>query len=537
MLSPFMNLLHIGSALHTGDGRMQAWVLAWVAHALTSGAPLFDANMFYPTHASLAHTEHMVALGVLATPIWLATGNAILVFNLLQLLGPALSSFVGFLLFRSWTADWLAGLVGGLAFGFSFFTLLHNAHLNLTWAAGLPLSMLLLERWWRRPTWIYMAALWLVVVFSALTSWYIAVMLGILLVAHATMLIVVSRRVDISRRVPQVIAAALLAVVVLQPFAAPYLGRVAEPGETSAFAADARSYLVPPEHTVVGRWLVNRGLAEPQGIWGERTLFLGWITIGLAGLGLVDLLRSRSRECRGRAWLLMALLVLGVALSFGPSPSGLAPFDWLTRLPGVGGFRAAARFALLVGLACAALVAFGLAWIRRLAPRRAPLVMAGLAALMLSERFVVDFPVGHPRPETMPEVYAFARADGAAAAIALPIYAGQPNWFFETDYLLYSTSADFLPLANGMGRWVPPEYHALGEAMRTFPSPASATALRGYGITHVILHSLRFGDARHDLVAQLRQSMDYAVVAERGGNILLKLRSEDVGRLRPASPN
>jgi hypothetical protein len=94
----------------------------------------------------------------------------------------------------------------------------------------------------------------------------------------------------------------------------------------------------------------------------------------------------------------MAVLVLAVALSFGASPGGLAPFDWLTRLPGVGGCRAAARFALLVGLACAALVAFGLAWIRRLAPRRAPLVMAGLAALMLSERFVVDFPVGHPRP-------------------------------------------------------------------------------------------------------------------------------------------
>jgi len=50
------------------------------------------------------------------------------------------------------------------------------------------------------------------------------------------------------------------------------------------------------------------------------------------------------------------------------------------------------------------------------------------------------------------------------------------DWFKEGDYLLYSTTADFLPLANGVGRWVPPSYLALGDAMRSFPSASTARA-------------------------------------------------------------
>lgn len=523
MLSPFMNLPHIGSSLHVGDGRVQAWVLAWVAHALTTGASLFDANMFYPVPASLAHTDSMVALGVLTTPIWLLTGNAILAFNVLQLLGPATTSFAGFLLLRSWTDDWLASLVGGLSFGLSFFAMLHNAHLNLTWAAGLPLSMLLLERWWREPTWTNMGWLGLVFVFTALTSWYLAVMLGLLLVIETVVLSITVGRVEIATRGPQVFAALALVVAVLLPFLAPYLGRASETGEAYGLAANIRSYVVPPENTVVGRWLVGRRLIDAQSIWGEATLFLGWTALALGAVGAADALRSRTRQRRAQAWLLLILLLLGIALSFGPSPSGLAPYDLLAQLPGVGGFRATARFALLVGLACSALAAFGLTSIRRLVPRAAPAIMCGLAVLIMAERFVVDFPSGRPQPEAMPEVYALARADRAQAAIVLPIYAGLASWFFEGDYLLYSTSAGFLPLANGIGRWVPSEYLALGEAMRTFPSPSSAAALRFYGITHVILHSARFGAAAPALLGQAKQSADYSIVGEHGPDVLLRI--------------
>jgi hypothetical protein len=522
MLSPFINLFDPGRALNSGDGRVQAWALAWVAHAITSGEPLFDANMFFPAPASLAHTEAMVALGALATPLWVVTGNAILVFNVLQVVGPAATAFAGYLLAWSWTGDRQASAVGGLAFGLSFFALLHNAHLNLTWAGGLPLSMLLLERWWQRPTWPRVAALWAVAIFTALTSWYLALMLGLLLMMQAIGLGLSVGHLNPAVRGPQLVAGVALGIAVLVPFAAPYFGRNAEVGETAIYAADIRSYVVPPDHTVVGRWLVRRGLARPLGIWGERTLFLGWSALVLAGVGLAAM--AARREQRGRALMLVAVFAGAAALSFGPSSTGWALFDGLARLPGVGGFRATARFGLLVSLACAMFVAFGVARLRLMARGRAPFVTVVCAALILAERFVVDFPAGRPHAEPIPEIYSLARADGARAAIALPMYAGQANWFLEGDYLLYSTYAGFLPLGNGIGRWVPLEYLALGEATRRFPAAASAEALRFYGITHVLFHGARFGAAAGGLLAQAREGLDYVLVAERGSDALLRVR-------------
>ncbi|MBA3271202.1 MAG: hypothetical protein H0T71_11905, partial [Acidobacteria bacterium] len=294
MLSPFTNLSAFGSALHSGDGRVQAWVLAWVGHAVSTGRSLFDANMFYPARQALAHTDHMAALGVIGAPIWWATGNAILEFNLLQLTGPALSAYAMFVLAHAWTQDTPASLVAGLAYGFSTFTLLHNAHLNLTWNAGLPLSLLAFERWWSSPTWANVARWWIPAVFTALVSWYLALLLALLLGTWAMWLQATRHRGDATTRAVQLLASGLFAVAVLLPLMTPYLGRSSEGGEAAALSADWRSFLVPSEHTIVGRWLVGNNLAGPQGIWGERTLFLGWGVVTLAIVGVIAGLSRRA---------------------------------------------------------------------------------------------------------------------------------------------------------------------------------------------------------------------------------------------------
>jgi hypothetical protein len=76
MQAPFTNYAHFSSAVAPGDGRAIAWIVTWVAHALATGQPLFDANMFYPSRGSLAQIDPMPALGVLGAPIWFATGDA-----------------------------------------------------------------------------------------------------------------------------------------------------------------------------------------------------------------------------------------------------------------------------------------------------------------------------------------------------------------------------------------------------------------------------------------------------------------------------
>lgn len=526
MQAPFTNFIDFGSALAQGDGRVQAWVLAWVAHALSGGAALFDANMFYPAPRALAHTDHMVALGALALPLWLLTHNAVLVFNIFKILGPALSVWAAARLAFAWTRDGAASLVAAVAFGCASFTLLHNAHLNLTWSAGIPLAILAFERWWQQPAWSRVLPWWAAVVFTSLVSWYLAVMIAVALSVWLVVLLVGSRGNKVAfrdnqARALQLASSAILAIAVLLPFAAPYFGRGSETGESVAYAATWQSYLVPHEHTIAGRWLVSANLANPQGIWGEHSLFLGWTVVALAAAGAVHALKS-AEQFR-RAAFLIVMGAIAAALSFGPSSTGLAPFDWIEAIPALSGFRATARFALLVTLSSAMLAAFGLAWLRARAPRaRLPLAAACLAAVV-AEPFIVDFPGGRPRAENMPEMYAEAVADGARAAVALPMYAGQSIWYLEGDYLLYSTSAQFVRLANGIGRWVPDSYLALGDVTRTFPSAECANALRYYGITHVLFHGERFVDRAAEVLARARESRDFTVVSTHGSDALLRV--------------
>ena len=521
MLSPFISYTQFGSALHSGDGRVQAWVLAWVGHALGSGRPLFDANMFYPARASLSHTDHMVALGALGAPVWWATRNAILEFNLLQLIGPALGAYAMFVLARAWTRDTGASIVAGLAYGFATFTLLHNAHLNLTWNFGLPLAVLGLERWWSDPTWPRLVRWWIPALFTALVSWYLALLLGLLLGACMLWLLLTRPRGDLSTKAVQLAASGVLALAILLPLMSPYLGRGSDAGEAAALSADYQSYLMPSEHTVVGRFLVKEGLAAPQSFWGERTLFLGWTSLALALIGVV----TSPVAQRTRVMFLVGTATAAASLSFGPSSAGYAPFDLLTLVPGIAGFRATARFALLVSFGLALLAAMGVAWLQRQRPTAARFIPILCGCLILAEVFVVDFPAGKPVAEAMPEIYPLAANDRARAAVALPMYAGQGIWFLEGDYLLYSTTADFLSLGNGIGRWVPDEYLALAEATRSFPSPATAAALRLYGITHVLFHGQRFGSDGPILLEQARQGNDFSIVATRGSDTLLRVNT------------
>jgi hypothetical protein len=524
MQAPFTNFTSFASALSSGDGRVQAWVLAWVAHAIASGQPLFDANMFYPAPRALAHTDHMVALGTLALPFWLATHNAVLVFNVFKILGPALAIWAAARLTFAWTRDPAAAFIAGVAFGSGSFTLLHNAHLNLTWSAGIPLAVLGLERWWREPTWLRLLAWWIPLVVTALVSWYLAILAGVAIALWIVMLSTQTTRGDTSRTsrhaiAAQLAASALLAVAVLLPVAAPYLGRGSERGE--AYAANWQSYLVPHEHTVAGRWLAANDLANPQGIWGEHSLFLGWTIVSLAIVGASFGLRDR--EQKHRVVFLMALAIAAAAFSFGPSASGLAPYDWLQRVPGLSGFRATARFGLLVALGCAVLAGYGLASLRTRMPRARALLAATCLGAVIAESYIVDFPSGLPRSERIPEIYAQAAADHARAAVALPMYAGESIWFFEGDYLLYSTTAGFLPLANGIGRWVPDTYLALGQVTRTFPSAECAQALRFYGISHVLFHGARYADGGEELLARARSSDNFSIVSRVGADALLRV--------------
>jgi len=211
--------------------------------------------------------------------------------------------------------------------------------------------------------------------------------------------------------------------------------------------------------------------------------------------------------------------VVALLLSFGPG--NWSAFDLLTRVPGMALVRAPARFALLVMLAMALLVAFGATYLRGRLHRHAIGVLVLLAALGLSESYVVRFPDGKPVSSPVPEAYRWLRTLPPGAVLSLPTYRATPEAFREADYLLFSTS-HWRPIVNGYGRQEPPMHGDTMVVVKAFPAPEAIQKLREIGVMYVVLHTGRASELRqavHDargdpsvtLIRQFGEDYLYAI--------------------------
>src|SRR3981189_3351580 len=116
-----------------GDPLFTSWVLSWDATHLGRG--WWSANIFAPHPLGLAISGLFLPQALQALPIYAATRNPILCYNLLFLSTFALSGLGMFLLGRELTGSAAAGVVAGLAFSFAPYRLANIPHLQVPSAA------------------------------------------------------------------------------------------------------------------------------------------------------------------------------------------------------------------------------------------------------------------------------------------------------------------------------------------------------------------------------------------------------------------
>ena len=521
-VTPLVDYRHLADASYEGDSRLVIWTLAWDARAILSGTPLFDANIFYPARHALTWAEHHIGLALFALPVYAITANPVVAYWTVWLLSCPLNALAMHALGWRLTRDHRAATIAGLVYGFCFFRMHHgHGHLQLLWTWALPLVPLAIERWLQRPTVGRTALLTALVLVQALTSWYLAVLVGLLTLITAVTLV---RRHDVTR-VHIVYAALMLAcgAVILGWFAHPYF-TLETPGVSEAFAssADIAAYLLPPENTWVGQWLLANTSFTPRWIWGEQTLYAGLTAVTLAVTGAWVAVRNGTiRSCP----LARALVVTGavaLALSWGPSASGVAPFDLLTRLPGMSMLRAPARFALLVMLAVGVLAAYGTAFFVNRQGRRGWVLVMCLAAAFLGESFLVRFPAGKPKPFGIPAVYDRLASLAPGAVLSLPTYRDTPEGFREADYLFYSTR-HWHPIVNGFGRHEPAAHRDNINTLARFPAPEALRRLRELNVRYVVVHTGRATELRA-AVAAAEGSPDIEALGAFAGDYLFRVR-------------
>jgi hypothetical protein len=441
-----------------------AWVLAWVVHqGVRDPVHLFDANGFHPIPHSLAYTEPLLPLAVLAAPVLLAGGSALLAHNVVLLTSFPLAGLGLYMLARELSGSRAGAFVAGFGYAFCPYRFEHLVHVQSLATQWLPLALLYL---WRAAAVGGRRNFVLLGLFSALqalSSGYYAVLVALALpVALAFTLPSAPPR----NRAGVLLALAVAAGVVVLVFL-PY--RAAADRELALLG---REVLRSPEEAEY--WSATVATYGRGG-----SLYPG---LPIAALALVAVLaRPRSRA----VWLGVALAAVGVAFSLGPTtPFGSpGPFEWIRRLPGVSMLRTPVRLGVLALCAFDLLAALGLAVVPRRRLRVAGAVLA-LAILAFELRPAGLAGIVGPAPPAPPTAAWLATAP-RGPVLELP---------WDQDYLsegalhLYWSTLHWQPMVNGWGGFYPSGSFDLVDLGRRFPSGPVVRRLRAEGIRYVVVH-------------------------------------------------
>lgn len=492
--------------LDTEDAFEQAWVVAWVQHALPAHlSGLFDAPIYYPAHNTLAYQDNLIPIALLTLPLHLATQNPLVVYNVALILAFPLSALAMYALAFHLTAHHGAAFLAGLIFAYCPYRERHIEHLNQSSAEAVPLIILSFELARTRGGNLRWLAFGLSLALCTTLSIYylmftllgLACYAGTLALHRAPLLSAEGRRglLGLAAGIG-VEAAALL----------PYLGTQRSVGgerklqEVVFFSSDLRDFLHAGPQSLLYGWTDSVWHIAPFEV--RQYMFPGWTALALALVGgclAAGTRRARSGPAKGpglspgRAFLLVALAL--AILEMGPylrlfGTLIKVPMPYLAvyaLVPGYAGFRDIGRMdQVMMAFLCGAAAIGAARLVGR--PRRAGVLLA-LAALIVLESWVVQRPLlPVASGSRIPAAYAWLALQPAGVVAELPMcHLNTAPCIEEAAYMYFSTY-HWHPLVNGGGGFAPADWDATTASMLTFPSPQAYATLRRHAVRYLIVH-------------------------------------------------
>lgn len=480
-----------------GDPYLNLWILGWGLQTVVSDpaavltGSVFNANIFHPAPGTLAYSDHLLLQSTVLAPLFAATGNVVLCYNVLFLLSLVASAWAMHVCARALAGSEGGAYLAGLAWGFGSYRFAHLLHLQLQSLYFLPLTILFLHRTAAGRRRVDALVLGVLVGLQAISSVYYAVIggIGLLVVAAALSVTALARgRGRFARRLA--LAAGVGAVLTL-PVAVVYVRVQVEQGfgrslfEAAQGAARVGSYLQAPEGNVLyGRTGLLRPDATAPGTQRgpERELFPGFALVGLATAGVALGWRRGARPLVAG---MVALAVVGGVLSLGPD--GLRPvYAWFHEYVfGFQAVRAPARFAVLVILALSMLAAVG--W-RELSAeahgssrrvRRTALAAVFMTAVLEG----AHVPTGLAQAPSLrtPTGVWLSQAPGSGAVAVLPV-----GIDVDATPAMVQSLEHRRRIVNGYSGQRPEFYPALVDVLSTFPSDEALQALHDRDVQYVV---------------------------------------------------
>jgi hypothetical protein len=460
------------------DTYFSIWRLAWIAHQVVhQPTALFDANIFYPARHTLAYSDAMLLVGLVASPFLWAGMPPALVHNGLLIAALATSAWAMAVLAHRLTGDRGAAVLAGIILGFAPYRFAHIGHLELQWLLWIPLALLALHSLIARPRPIAGLALGACLAAQLLCSIYYGVFLG--LFAGVAWLALVATEGVRPRLAVSTAAAAIPLVLVAVPYLTPYNASRGEHGPRSA-AEIAEHSARPTDYlkTPVFNLLRNDGDRSE-----ERALYPGAAAIGLAVLALA-VGRGRTR------WVYLVLVVFAFDASLGVH--GLTFRLLQAAVPPLGNLRASARFAALTLTGLAVLAAIGAAQLRaRLSSGAARAAILGVAVTLCLAEFWSRPPLRDATLAPMAVDRWLATLPADTVILELPVPSVHALWGYETWHQVRSIH-HWRRLVNGYSGFLPIVYGNTLIAMATFPDAESIARLRRLSVDYVVVRRANF---------------------------------------------
>ena len=536
-----------------GDPVFNSWVMMWTGGQVLSALgghfnalhAYWNGNIFSPEPLTIAYSEHLTPQMLQILPVYAATGNIVLCYNLLFLSTFVLSGFGTYLLVRDLTGRPLAAFFAGLAFAFAPYRISQYSHLQVLSTYWMPLTLFGLRRYFatRRPRALAGAAAALTL--QNLSCGYYMLFFLPFAAAYGFYEMTTRRLLRDRRTWVSLGVAAVGVAAITWPFVSPYLQirRTADVGvrtrdEIVQFAADVKAFGTTSEYSWLWGDLMR---AYPR---GEGEGFPGVTILALALTGLVwgrqtadpGVRRSRSAIVFfALAAVVAAVLALGPEIRYGGRWLATGPYQWLfAYVPGFDGVRVPGRYLMIVALFLAVLAGFGAAAVT--ARRRGTIVVAAACALVLTESWVVPLPTNvrlapygfelTPRRLDMGDeispLYRWVRdAPGKVVLIEFP--------FAEPAYDILATFYAGMhrrPLVNGYSGFFPETYLRRATFLRKIPTDldTATKALRSSGATHAIVHEGAIPDGRGHELSDWLLSTGAQVVMTHGTDKLFVIR-------------
>ena len=500
------------------DSLLNLWALAWNYHVLPSD-PLsfFDANIFFPRQDTLAYSEHLFGVALLAAPAYLATGNAIFAYNVAIALSFFLSGIGMYLLVYELTGNRWAALASGVIYAAAPYRFLQLFHVQLLSYQWFPFVFLYLWRFLRegRPRQLVVVAVFSIL--QILSCNYYAMYLSLALVLLGIMLLLVGRPTLNRKKVLLLAAGAAVVALSTLPFFLPYERNRVEQGyyrryeDVLQFSAEPLDYLRPSAYNKV--FYVDY---LPRQLRSEKALFPGALAMILGGVGFFATRRKKKSDREpvqrvARAFFLV-LTIFGFVLSLGPrlelgDTTIFLPYGFLYRhVPGFQGLRVPARITVLFLIGLAVFAGWGLTWLLERARQwkggLQHAVGVAVALLLIFEYQSYSLARILPPAPPIPPVYQWlATQPGDFGVLELPIHEDITR---ESMRMYYST-AHFKDLANGFSGWWPNDYWVLVGRMRYFPTSGILRFLeRDVPVSLILIHYDEYSERQR---AKLRHDM------------------------------